>query len=351
MFVKFPETIFNERFQYYYTPDQGVFNPMKAKTLLNKTLKNKFYTKLKHLIGKDKNGPEKTYGWFSPTVMNARIENLARVLEAGQLKQLYGARSPESFIEQYDAVAHYSIVRPFFLEANLFSTFEWTYKHTDQMKEYIAYTQGEDIFPGYSKKAKKTDIIKLAKAKKEIEVAGEPRKALERHEFMAKLLEKPFSGRAASADFGASLIVYDPGWGYLLAKLDFMKPFQITDFQAEAEAFRPPMYMLKGENPEQCIQRSWLLFTRIPSLNMKANVTLEYFDEHTQRSELAGIKNEHLINLWVNAGETWQPLVTEVNAKANTLTVRNFQLHAGRIYRFIACSSKEPKVWSRPVSR
>ena len=215
MFVKFPETIFNERFQYYYTPDQGVFNPMKAKTLLNEKLKAKFYTRLKHLIGKEKNGPEKTFGWFSPTVMNARIENLARVLEAGQLKQKYGARSPESFIEQYDAIAHYSIVRPFFLEANLFSTFEWSYKHTDQMKEYVAYTKGQDIFPGYHPKAEKSDVVQLAKVKKEIDAkaVGEPKKSLERHEFMAKLLEKPFTGRAASADFGASLIVTDPGWG------------------------------------------------------------------------------------------------------------------------------------------
>ena len=84
---------------------------------------------------------------------------------------------------------------------------------------------------------------------------------------------------------------------------------------------------------------------------MKSNVTFEYFDEHTQRSELAGVKNEHTINLWVHAGEKWQPLITEVNAKSNTLTVRDFQLNAGKVYRFIACSSKQAKSLSRPVSR
>jgi hypothetical protein len=351
MFVKFPETIFNERFQYYYTPDQGVFNPLKAKTLLNEKLKAKFYTRLEHLIGKEKNGPEKTYGWFSPTVMNARVENLARVLEVAQMKQKYGARSPESFIEQYDAVAHYGIVRPFFLEANLFSTFVWDYKHTDQMKEHVAWTKGQDLFPAYHPKANLADADQLAKPIKEHEPVGESKKALERRVFMEKLLEKPFTGRAASADFGASLIVFDPGWGYFLARLDFREPFQITDFQSEAEAFRPPMYTMEGANLEQCIQRSWILFTRIPSLSMKTNVTFEYFDEHSQRNELAGIKNEHAINLWVNTGEKWQPLITEVNAKANTLTVRDFQLNAGRVYRFVGCLSDKPKLWSKPISR
>jgi hypothetical protein len=351
MFVKFPESIFNERFQYYYTPDAGVFNPMKAKTLLNEKLKAKFYTRVKHLIGKEKNGPEKTFGWFSPTVMNARIENLARVLESGQVKQKYGKRSPESFIEQYDAVAHYSIVRPFFLEANLFSTFEWSYKHTEQMREYVAYTKGEDLFPDYHPKAKADHSAELAKVRKEIEPVGQPKKGLDKHEFMAKLLEKPFTGRAASADPGKSLIVYDPGYGYFLTRLDFKTPFKIADFQTEGEGFRPPMYVYKGGDPEQCIQRSWLLFTRIPSLNIKADVTFEYFDENSQRNELGGIQGENTVNLWVHAGETWQPLRTEVNKRSNTLTVKDFQLNAGRVYRFIACSSEQSQLWSKPVSR
>ena len=351
LFVKFPETIFNERFQYYYTPDLGVFNPLKAKALMNKTLKAKFYTRLKHLIGKEKNGPEKTFGWFSPTVMNARVQNLARTLESGQARQKYGKRSPQSFIEQYDAVAHYGIARPFYLESNLFGSFEWKYENTLQMKEYVAYTKGKDIYPEDVARLEAIDPSLHAEAQRIVEPVGEPKKGLDEHEFMAKLLEKPFTGRAATAYPRHSLIVYDPGFGYFLTRLDFKSKFAIADFQAEAEGFKPPMYTFEGANPEQCIQRSWMLFTRVPSLNVKADVSLEYFDENSQKNELGGVKNEHKVNLWVHTGKNWKPLRTEVNMKANTLTVRDFQLDAGRIYRFIACSSPESRLWSVPLSK
>ncbi len=348
MFVPFPGSIFNERFQYYYTPDLGVFNPMKAKALLNENLKAKLYSRLKHLIGKEKNGSEKTFGWFSPTVMSARVEHLAKALEGGQVRQKYGKRSATSFIEQYDAVEHYGIARPFYIEANMFSTFEWNYRNTPQMKEYVAYTKGVDLTP---EEIAKADTALLSEAHDVINPIGESKKGLDEHEFMAKLLEKPFTGRGVSGYSNKSLIVYDPGFGYVLARLDFKEQFRIADFQAEAEAFKPPMYVYNEGNPEQCIQRSWVLFSRIPSLNIKADVTLEYFDEHSQKNELGGVKDEHKVNLWVHSGDAWKPLLTEVNQKSNTLTVNDFRLQAGRIYRFIACSSAESALWSRPVSR
>jgi len=348
MFAPFPESIFNDRFQYYYTPDLGVFNPMKAKALLNEKLKAKLYTRMKHLIGKEQNGDAKTFGWFSPTVMNARVENLARVLEAGQVRQKYGKRSPESYIEQYDAVSHYGIARPFYIEANLFSTFEWNYRNTQQMREYVAFTKGKDLYPEDIAKA---DAALLEEAHDVINPVGQAKQGLDEHEFMAKLLEKPFTGRGVSGYTSKTLIVYDPGFGYVLSRLDFKEQFSIADFQAEAEAFKPPMYIFSGGDPEQCIQRSWLLFSRIPSLSIKSDVTFEYFDEHSQKNELGGVKDEHRLNLWVHAGEEWKPLPTEVNMKSNTLTVNDFKLQAGRIYRFIACTSAESALWSRPVSR
>jgi len=350
-FVPFPDSIFNDHFQYYYTPDLGVFNPMKAKALMNKTLKARFYSKLKHLIGKEKNGPAITFGWFSPTVMNARVENLARALEAGQVKQKYGKRSPVAYVEQYEAIAHYGIARPFYLESNLFGTFEWKYENTPQMKEYVAFTKGKDIYPEDVAKLESIDPALHAETKRIVEPIGKPKQALDEHEFLAKLLEKPFTGRAVTAYPEHSLIVYDPGFGYFLARLDFKSKFAIADFQAEAEGFKPPMYVMEGANPEQCIQRSWMLFTRIPSLNVKADVSFEYFDETSQKNELGGVKNEHSVNLWVHAGSGWKPLKTEVNMRANTLTVRDFHLDAGRIYRFVACHTPESRLWSAPARR
>ncbi len=355
MFAPFPGSIFNERFQYYYTPDLGVFSPLKAKALLNESLKAKLYTRIKHLIGKEKNGPEKTFGWFSPTVMSARVEHLARLLEGGQVRQKYGKRSPVSFIEQYDAVKHFGIARPFYLEANLFSTFEWNYRNTPQMREYVAYTKGKDLTPEAIAKADAEQAAEhsalVAEADNVINPIGERKKGLDEHEFMAKLLEKPFTGRGVSGYSNKSLVVSDPGFGYVLAQLDFKEQFRIADFQAEAEAFKAPMYVFSEGNPEQCIQRSWVLFSRIPSLNIKADVTFEYFDEHSRKNELGGVKDEHKVNLWMHSGEAWRPLVTEVNQKSNTLTVKNFNLRAGRIYRFIACSTAESALWSKPVSK
>jgi hypothetical protein len=337
-YAKFPKTLFNEHFQYYY-PLPGVFNPMKAKALLNKKLKARYLTQLKHLIGKEKNGPEKTFGWFSPTVMNARINNLAAVLRPGQANQKYGARSDKSFVEQYDAVAHYGIVRPFFLETKMLSPFDWvwSYNKSIQMVEYKAYLLGKDLFP--------EDILKAE--------AAAAKSALNTKSKEPAPLGLPLSGRVVSTDSGKSLIVHDPGYGYFLVRLDLKEPYKIADFQAEVDGQRSPMYLfdLKEGDVNHCIYRSWLLFTRIPSLNIKADVTFEYFDENSQLNELGNVKNEHALNLWVHTGKIWKPLVTEVNQKSNTLTVRDFMINAGKLHHFVACYSKKPEIWSKPVSR
>jgi len=89
----------------------------------------------------------------------------------------------------------------------------------------------------------------------------------------------------------------------------------------------------------------------VPSMNVKADVTFEYFDENTMRNELGGVQDEHKVNLWVNVGKQWKPLKTAVNARANTLTLHDFQLQAGRVYRFVACSTPEAGLWTVPLKK
>jgi len=354
--VQFPENLFNDRFQYYYTPELGIFSPLKGKAFLNYALKAKFDKQLKHLIGMEKSGPDESFGWFSPTVMAARIDNLAKALEPLQEKQKYAAKPKSIYYEEYDAIKHYSIMRPFFLKENLYGAFPWAFIHTVQMGEMEAFNKGKDmrvssqgiLVVEEDKKAKKKggmlSWLKKSEEKKgeKVDVKEEVPSAtiFDETAFIAKLVEKGFMGKAATtADPTRSLIVVDPGYGYMTARIDFNPPAdQVVDFQAEVEPFRPPVYLFDGADETQCIQRSWLLFSRMPGVNLVTDVTLEYFDEHSKKNEVGGINDEHTVNLWYHTGEKWQPLDTVVNTKSNTLRTNGFHIQSGRIYRFVACS-------------
>ena len=356
--VQFPDNLFNDHFQYYYTPELGIFSPLKGKMFLNYALKAKFDKQLKHLIGMEQNGPDESFGWFSPTVMAARIDNLAKTLAPIQGKQKYAARPSSIYVEEYDAVKHYSIMRPFFLKENLYGAFPWAFIHTVQMGEMEAYNKGKNLTVSSQgilvveeeKKAKKGGLLSWLKsdkkkkqgekvdAKEEVPSAN----VFDETAFIAKLMEKGFMGKAATtADPTRSLVVVDPGYGYMTARIDFVPPAdQVVDFQAEVEPFRPPVYLFEGADETQCIQRSWVLFSRKPGVNLVADVVLEYFDEHSKKNEVGGINDEHTVQLWYHTGEKWQPLETVVNTRSNTLRTNDFHIRSGRIYRFIGCSKQ-----------
>ena len=354
--VPFPESLFNDRFQYYYTPELGMFSPLKGKMFLNYALRAKFDKQLKHLIGLEQNGPDETFGWFSPTVMAARIDNLAKVLAPEQGKQKYAARPDSVFVEEYDAVKHYSIVRPYFLKENLYGAFPWQFIHTVQMGEMEAFNKGKELTVSSKgilviedeKKKKKGGLLSWLKAEdkpkgKPVDVEQHTSSAtvFDETAFIAKLMEKGFMGKAATtADPTRSLVVVDPGYGYMTARIDFTPPAdQVVDFQAEVEPFRAPVYLFDGADETQCIQRSWILFSRKPGVNLVADVTLEYFDEHSKKNEVGGINDEHTVNLWYHTGEKWQALDTVVNARSNTLRTNGFHLRSGHLYRFVACNA------------
>lgn len=355
----FPDSLFNEHFQYYYTPELGMFSPLKGKMFLNFALKAKYDKQLKHLIGMEQNGPDETFGWFSPTVMAARIDNLAGVLAPMQGKAKYAARPKDIYIEEYDAVKHYSIIRPYFLKENLYGAFPWQYIHTVQMGEMEAFNKGKELSVSSKgilviedeKKSRKGGLLSWLKAEdkpkgKPIDVKEETSSAstvFDETAFIAKLMEKGFMGKAATtADPTRSLIVVDPGYGYMTARIDFTPPAdQVVDFQAEVEPFRAPAYLFDGADENQCIQRSWVLFSRKPGVNLVADVVLEYFDEHSRKNEVGGVNDEHSVNLWYHTGEKWQALETVVNSRSNTLRTNGFHLRSGRLYRFVACSGSK----------
>jgi hypothetical protein len=117
------------------------------------------------------------------------------------------------------------------------------------------------------------------------------------------------------------------------------------------EALRgAPELLPPGQRPDACVQRAWRLTTQGLSQAVSADLTLEYRQETSRSHELgAAIRDERQLTLHRrDAGPRtqWRALRTEVNALANTLTVRAMDLPIGAAAWFAACE-RAPTIEAR----
>ena len=288
-FVESPYTIFNDNFQYWYPPDVGASNPIKDKALRNPQLRSRIEKRIKHLLGLEPHGTESTYGWFSPTVMHARIGNLASVTGKELFKDNLLTYGENDFRKIYETLMYYVTAHANFLNVKLFGDFKW-----------------EPIDPN-------APLVFDPPLPKHLHGEGEIKKG------------------------GDALRMTDQSWGLLAGYLMFDKPLKsTTKFTLEVEGGQRPKSLPTGQVAKRCVQRSWLLSSKGESVS--GDLLVEYTQENSRRTEVPETLHENQLELWMYNGDRWKPLKTEVNMYANTLTAKGVQFRSGKKQRFVACS-------------
>lgn len=117
------------------------------------------------------------------------------------------------------------------------------------------------------------------------------------------------------------------------------------------EALRgSPELVPAGARADACVQRAWRLSSRGLAGGLQGDLTVEYRQETSRDHELgAALRDERRLVLYrrdAGQGTQWRELRTEVNALANTLTVRNLALPVGAAAWFAACET-EPAIEAR----
>lgn len=286
-----PYKVFNDNFQYWYAPDVGASNPLKDKALINPQLRNRLEKRIRHLLGLEPNGTESTYGWFSPTVMHARIGNLAAVVGQELYKDNFLTYGENDFKKIYETLMHYVTAHADFLNVKMFGRIGW-----------------EPVDP--------TAPIEF----------DQP-------------LPKHLQGDGEIRSGGDSLRMVDLDWGLQAGYLMLDKPATSTrKFKLEIDAGQRPKSLPVGQLSRRCIQRTWTLSSTGKD-SVTADVILEYIQENSRRTEVPETLHENQLEVWMHNGGRWKPLKTEVNEYANTLIAKGVDIAGGNSsQRFVACS-------------
>ncbi|TLS69210.1 hypothetical protein FEF65_01625 [Mariprofundus erugo] len=285
-----PFTVFNENFQYYYAPDVGAGNPVKDKSLRNPRMRARIEAKIRHLTGMEPNGPEETFGWYSPTVMEARIGNIAAVLGKEVNKDTVIGYTEADFANAYEALMHYVKSHDYFLKYKLFGSYPWE------------------------------------PAEPNLPLINEP-------------LAKELNGSATIKAGGDHFHMVDPAWGYFVAHMNLEEPLKSeVAFDVKIEGGQSPKYLPPTMTPSRCIERSWVVSTKTPGASVRGDLMFEYIQENSRRTEAPATLHEELLELWELEGNHWKMLKTNTNEYSNTLTARGVSLNADEPKRFVACS-------------
>ncbi|TLS75044.1 hypothetical protein FE236_10315 [Mariprofundus erugo] len=285
-----PFTVFNENFQYYYAPDVGAGNPVKDKSLRNPRMRARIEAKIRHLTGMEPNGPEETFGWYSPTVMEARIGNIAAVLGKEVNKDTVIGYTEADFANAYEALMHYVKSHDYFLKYKLFGSYPWE------------------------------------PAEPNLPLINEP-------------LAKELNGSATIKAGGDHFHMVDPAWGYFVAHMNLEEPLKSeVAFDVKIEGGQSPKYLPPTMTPSRCIERSWVVSTKTPGASVRGDLMFEYIQENSRRTEAPATLHEELLELWELEGNHWKMLKTYTNEYSNTLTARGVSLNADEPKRFVACS-------------
>jgi len=291
-FLPYPESVFNDRFEYFYPPELGAYNPLKVKTLTNPALLARFRARLAHLIGLKREEGKKGFSIFSPENMTARIETLKQQLLPEVRKDPYMAGKIDTFLESVDAIEHFVLARTGYLKTAIFGKVPWN--------PDVAYWRPEES----------------------------PRP-----------LPYPDKLQSTATGSGTVAVVAD-GYGYLLSVVRPDDPQEEVSVAAESQFGQTPQLVPPGVSPGSCIQRTWYVTIRAEKPQIKAKLTLEYLQENSVLHELGRVTDEAALKLWRYEAGQWQKIPATVNTLANTLTADGLLMTSERTMRYVACTGR-----------
>ncbi|HEY0634590.1 MAG TPA: CotH kinase family protein [Gammaproteobacteria bacterium] len=288
-FLSYPNDVFNDNFQYFYPPELGAYSPLKEKLLRNPRLKERFMARLAHLLGIREESGQGGFGFFESKALRQQIDTWSEELlaEVRQDPRLRGEQA--KFHEYIGALSHYVLARNGYLQKVLLDTAYW-----------------------------------------------DPERAYWRPELAPPPPPYPSYLQASAIGRGEVTVVAD-GYGYLLAHLQPEEKLRAVELSVEVEFARPPATRPPGVAAQSCIERSWSVTLKTPGEALLGSLTLEYFQENSQRHERGQVKDEAALQLWGRQEGRWVALPTTVNALANTLTTHGLTLLPGQTQQFVAC--------------
>ncbi|HEY0722296.1 MAG TPA: CotH kinase family protein [Gammaproteobacteria bacterium] len=288
-FLDYPNNVYNDNFQYFYPPELGAYSPLKEKLLRNPRLKARFLARLSHLLGIQQEANRGGFGFFESVAIRERIAAMHDELLEEVRRDPRLRNRQASFQESIDALDHYIVARTAYLEKILLNSTAW-----------------------------------------------DPERAYWRPELAPPPPPYPATLHASAIGRGEVVVVAD-SYGYLLAQFRPDDRARAVELLAEVEFAHAPRAVPPGVAAESCIQRSWIVTANSPEGTLQGSLTLEYFQENSQRQELGRVKDEAALSLWRQEGAVWQRLPTRVNALANILTTDGLTISPGQTQRFVAC--------------
>jgi hypothetical protein len=128
------------------------------------------------------------------------------------------------------------------------------------------------------------------------------------------------------------------GFGMTLATMQALSLNGEAEISTEVEKMTVPKFVPKGVDADRCVKRTWFLVDKTPYSNLKINLSLQYMQENSRKSEIGKkLKDEHKLDLWVLYYDQWTRLKSSVNPVSNVIETSNLDIKAGRLYRFVAC--------------
>lgn len=299
--LPFPRNVLNSNFYYLHTPDLGLPNPLKNKTLANKQLMERYRKRVAHVLGVKHDGSlNSSFGWFSPKKYIARLRYMENTIADDIKNDLYQPLSTRKLNEHTDSLAWYGVMRHFYLDKILvqpsaFGTSRWkTGSHYQLLVD------------------KKPVIIPLS-----------------------------LLGNAVANSKKNWVVPTDNWLSRPLGLFHFPDLKQEAVMRIEVRAEQKPMEFPPGHSANSCINRSWYIDIKKPAESRPVNIMLDFVQENSLHHELGKVDQSAALSLWKLHDGRWEKLVTQYNTYSNTLSSSNVIFHKGDVSLILACKNRK----------
>jgi len=310
---KFPKNILNDNFQYYYPPNLGSPNPLKAKFFKNPQLYALYQQRLRRVMGLDAAEHEKGgYAWFKPENFSVLVAGLKENIRASVFSGMYDKTPKAAFDEHVESIQFYNLMRYHLLKQlvltpTVFNTWHW--------QPYISYPVIKNQSDGAT--------IKGSEA------------AIHQPLLMSDI---------QTIDGDQKVVPIDDQYSRPLGVIQIVESNKPLRLRMSVETEHKPASLPPQFHSQQCIQRDWYIDVLTDEAVLTTNITLDYIQESSIHHELGEeVSHEKLLQLWLLVDGRWEKLPTKNNSYANTLYTKALTLYAGKVYHFVACQPQSVK--------